>query len=154
MPQQLPADKSRYTLTCCFSADLNTAQALAAATRLSRDPKLAASDLAVLVSAAEALLAVGLLDLVPEDLDAPAAEVALEPDEVARLLDERAEARRRGDFAAADAIRDRLDQIGIELRDTPSGTVWKARAAASPGRLITPRGFSDISLCRETERAG
>jgi cysteinyl-tRNA synthetase len=113
------------------SADLNTAQALAVLTQLSRDPELAAGDLAVLVAAAEALLAVGLLDLVPEDLDAPAAEAALEPDEIERLLDERAAARRRGDFAAADDIRDRLDQIGIELRDTPDGTVWKARAAAA-----------------------
>lgn len=113
------------------SADLNTAQALATLTQFSRDATLAAGDLAVLVSAAEALLAVGLLDLVPEDLDAPAADVALAPDEVDRLLGERAEARRRGDFAAADAIRDRLDQAGIELRDTPDGTIWKARAAAS-----------------------
>jgi len=76
-------------------------------------------------------LTVGLLDLAPEDLDPPAAEVALTPDEVDRLLGARAEARRRGDFAAADVIRDRLDQIGIEVRDTPDGTVWKARAAAS-----------------------
>jgi cysteinyl-tRNA synthetase len=115
------------------SADLNTAQALAVLTQLSRDATLAGGDLAVLVSAAEALLAVGLLDLVPEDLDAPAVDVALAPDEVDRLLGERSEARRRGDFAAADAIRDRLDQIGIELRDTPDGTIWKVRAAA-PGR--------------------
>jgi cysteinyl-tRNA synthetase len=35
----------------------------------------------------------------------------------ARLLDERRDTRRRGDFAAADAIRDRLYRIGIELRD-------------------------------------
>jgi cysteinyl-tRNA synthetase len=116
------------------SADLNTAQALAVLTRLSRDPALAAGDLAVLISAAEALLAVGLLDLVPEDLDAPPADAGLSPKEITRLLDERAEARRRGDFAAADVIRDRLDQIGIELRDTPDGTVWKARAAAAGTR--------------------
>jgi cysteinyl-tRNA synthetase len=113
------------------SADLNTAQALAAATQLSRDPEITADDLAVLMAAAEALLAIGLLDLLPEDLDAPAAEVALDPDEVARLIGERAEARRRGDYAAADVIRDRLGQIGIELRDTLDGTVWKARAAAA-----------------------
>ena len=110
------------------SADLNTAEALAVLTRLSRDPGLTTGDFAVLIAAAEALLAIGLLDLVPEDLDAPPAEPGLDPEVVEQMLGERAQARRRGDFAAADAIRDRLDQLGIELRDTPSGTTWKTRA--------------------------
>jgi cysteinyl-tRNA synthetase len=111
------------------SADLNTAQALAVLTQLSRDPEITADNLAILVAAAEALLAVGLLDLGPEDVDTPAGDVAADRDEVERLLSERAAARQRGDFAAADEIRDQLDQIGIEVRDTPSGTVWKARTA-------------------------
>lgn len=64
--------------------------------RLSRDPELSARDLTVLVAAAEASLSVGLLDLVPEDLDGPAAQPALEPDETETLLAERAAARRRG----------------------------------------------------------
>jgi len=68
------------------------------------------------------LLAIGLLDLGPEDLDAPATEPA---------------ARRRGDFAAADAIRERVDQIGVELRDTPDGTVWNARAEPANRRRGT-----------------
>jgi cysteinyl-tRNA synthetase len=113
------------------SADLNTAQVLAVLAQLSRDPGLAPSDLAVLVAAAEALLAIGLLDLAPGDLDAQAARVAIDPDEVDRLVGERAQARGQGDFAAADVIRDRLDQIGIELRDTPGGTIWKARGTRS-----------------------
>jgi cysteinyl-tRNA synthetase len=116
------------------SADLNTPQALAVLTQLSRDPKLAAGDLAVLISAAEALVALGMLDLVPEDLDAPPADVGLSPAEIERLMEERTEARRRGDFAAADVIRDRLDKIGIELRDTPGGTVWKARPGSASRR--------------------
>jgi len=52
---------------------------------------------------------------------------------------ERAEARHRGDFAAADDIRRSLDQAGIELRDTPGGTVWKPRPAAS-GRPVRDDG--------------
>jgi cysteinyl-tRNA synthetase len=113
------------------SADLNTARVLAVLAQLSRDRGLAPSDLAVLVAAAEALLAIGLLDLAPGDLDAQAARVAIDPDEVDRLVGERAQARGQGDFAAADVIRDRLDQIGIELRDTPGGTIWKARGTRS-----------------------
>jgi cysteinyl-tRNA synthetase len=112
------------------SNDLNTAQALAVLTELSRDPNVAGENLAVLVSASEALLAIGLLDLVPDDLDPPAAELALDADEVQRLINEREAARRQGDFATADEIRDKLDRIGVEVRDTGQGTVWKPRAAA------------------------
>jgi hypothetical protein len=65
-----------------LSADLSTAQALELLTRLSRDPKLSAHDLAILVSAAEASLAIGLPDLVPADLDLSATEAALERDEI------------------------------------------------------------------------
>jgi cysteinyl-tRNA synthetase len=39
-------------------------------------------------------------------------------------LDQRAEARARRDFVAADAIRDRLTAAGVILEDTASGTRW------------------------------
>jgi cysteinyl-tRNA synthetase len=111
------------------SNDLSTPEALAVLTRLSRDARLHDEELAVLLGAAEALLALGLLDLVPEDLDAPASELAISADEVETLLGERRRARESGDFATADAIRERLEELGIELRDTPEGTVWKPRRA-------------------------
>ena len=40
------------------------------------------------------------------------------------LLEARASARASGDFAAADAIRDRLRPLGVELHDAPDGTTW------------------------------
>jgi cysteinyl-tRNA synthetase len=43
---------------------------------------------------------------------------------VAGLLDQRAEARAAKDFAAADAIRDRIKDAGIEIEDTPHGPKW------------------------------
>ena len=43
---------------------------------------------------------------------------------VATLLEQRATARASKDFAAADAIRDRLKAAGIELEDTPQGPTW------------------------------
>ena len=52
-------------------------------------------------------------------LDAPKAE-SIE-DEVARKIEEREEARRRRDFAAADGIRKELLAKGIVLEDTPVG---------------------------------
>ena len=41
------------------------------------------------------------------------------------LIDLRARARENKDWAAADMIRDQLDQIGITLEDRPEGTIWK-----------------------------
>ncbi|WP_243059016.1 cysteine--tRNA ligase [Nocardioides sp. SR21] len=43
---------------------------------------------------------------------------------VAGLLEQRAQARADKDFAAADAIRDRIKAAGIEVEDTPHGPKW------------------------------
>ncbi|MBQ4133087.1 MAG: cysteine--tRNA ligase, partial [Desulfovibrionaceae bacterium] len=42
-------------------------------------------------------------------------------EEIETLLDERKEARKNKDFAASDAIRARLNEMGVEVRDTPAG---------------------------------
>ena len=44
--------------------------------------------------------------------------------EVERLIEERAEARSRRDYARADEIRDRLSDMGVEIADSPTGTTW------------------------------
>jgi cysteinyl-tRNA synthetase len=46
--------------------------------------------------------------------------------DIEAAIAERNEARRRKDFRAADAIRERLREQGILLEDTPSGTLWRA----------------------------
>lgn len=43
------------------------------------------------------------------------------------LLAERAEAKAAKDWARADALRDQLTAVGIELEDTPSGTRWNLK---------------------------
>nr|NCW97271.1 cysteine--tRNA ligase [Actinomycetota bacterium] len=43
---------------------------------------------------------------------------------VALLLEQREAARVRKDFAAADAIRDRIAAMGISIEDTPNGPRW------------------------------
>lgn len=39
----------------------------------------------------------------------------------------RAEARARKDYALSDSIRDRLEELGISLEDTPDGTFWREK---------------------------
>jgi cysteinyl-tRNA synthetase len=46
-------------------------------------------------------------------------------EDVEKLIKEREEARKNKDFEAADKIRDELLEKGIELEDSPDGTVWK-----------------------------
>jgi len=43
---------------------------------------------------------------------------------ISELLEQRQAARARKDFAASDAIRDRLTNLGISVEDTPSGPRW------------------------------
>jgi cysteinyl-tRNA synthetase len=40
-------------------------------------------------------------------------------------LEQRAAARARKDYAAADGIRDQLTALGVQVEDTPSGTRWE-----------------------------
>ena len=49
--------------------------------------------------------------------------------QVETLLAERKAARNARDYARADAIRDKLDQLGIEVMDTPEGPKWKKKQA-------------------------
>jgi cyanophycinase-like exopeptidase len=46
---------------------------------------------------------------------------------VGALLEQRAAARDRRDFAAADAVRDRMAAAGVEVRDSPVGVEWSLR---------------------------
>jgi cysteinyl-tRNA synthetase len=75
--------------------------------------------------------ALGLMEQDPEAfLDADRARrrarTGLTEAEIADAIAARNEARKRRDFAAADAIRARLKAQGISLEDTASGTVWRA----------------------------
>jgi cysteinyl-tRNA synthetase len=55
-------------------------------------------------------------------------QLGLSDEEIARiesLIEARTEAKKRKDFAAADAIREELTAMGVQLMDTPQGTVWE-----------------------------
>jgi cysteinyl-tRNA synthetase len=72
----------------------------------------------------------GLLGVVRPEYDQPCADIepqaapAVDPKKIETLIAERAAAKKAKDFARADAIRAELDAMGVELRDTPQGTVW------------------------------
>ncbi len=112
----------RRAFTEAMEDDLNTADALAAVFTLVRDINTAVAAGAG-KAAIEAFISVfdeltGVLGLVynrnTNSLDK----------EVEELIEKRTEARKARDFAAADAIRDRLREMGIVLEDTPQGVKW------------------------------
>ena len=94
---------------------------------------LAAGDTATAAEAASATR--GMLDVLGLDPWSDPWASATRNDDSATVIDalvqvaiqQRQEARARKDFAAADAIRDGLAEIGILLEDTPSGARWSMK---------------------------
>jgi len=54
-------------------------------------------------------------------------EKGLDEKQIRKLIDERTAARTNKDFARSDVIRGELDSLGIEVKDTPNGTVWRVK---------------------------
>jgi cysteinyl-tRNA synthetase len=125
-PAREACEAARAQFDAALSDDLNAPEALAAVHGL--------------VTRANTLLAEGGLgregaDLVRAELGSmdsafgvllPPGEDQLSAEEQA-LFDERQEARRRREFARADAARARLEAMGILLEDTPKGTRWRRK---------------------------
>jgi len=132
--KKLPAGESAEVAARCtafrdafqtgLDDDLNTSAALAALFDFIRDinrtlveGRLAAGD------RDRALAAVADADRVLDVL--PGAATGGADAEVEALIAVRAAARARRDWAAADAARDKLKALGIVIKDTPEGTVWR-----------------------------
>jgi cysteinyl-tRNA synthetase len=97
--------------------DLNTAEAIGAIFEYIRDINLAFETGGDKKSAEEALdildRVLGVLGLVPED--------EAVPDDVMVLVEQRKAARAAKDYAASDALRERIAALGYEVKDTPEG---------------------------------
>ena len=48
-----------------------------------------------------------------------------EREEIEKLISQRSEAKKNRDFATADRIREKLQSVGIQIMDTPNGTIWE-----------------------------
>ena len=108
--------------------DINTPLALAEVASIARRLNKATDsgvrrELALQVYAACDLL--GLMQVGAEEWFAGSKDGALPAAEIESLLEQRKQARESRDFAAADAIRDRLASVGVAIEDGPSGTRWR-----------------------------
>jgi cysteinyl-tRNA synthetase len=68
-----------------------------------------------------------LLGFVAADAPEPAAAPDPTEAQVAALVEQRTEARKRREWAESDSLRDAVLALGYEIRDTAEGTVWQKR---------------------------
>ena len=70
----------------------------------------------------------GIMQAAPaEFLHASAGNGAIAPEEITRLIEQRAQAKAEKNYAEADRIRDHLSEQGIILEDGPGGTTWRRK---------------------------
>jgi len=98
--------------------DLNAPAALAALWDCLRQEKLPPGSRLALLEQAEGIFGLGLFAQEPQE--------CLEP-ELTALLEERARARERGDYALSDRLRAELDGRGIIVEDTRQGQKWRRK---------------------------
>ena len=134
-----PDDPFLQTFIHCMNDDLNTAGALGhvfeKVKEMNRDMDAISGEPGKEIADKllkdrhhlfKATRVLGLLNERPEDFFtqlSPSNDA--DTDEIDRLVQERATARAEKDWAGADAIRDRLDEMGIILEDGPQGTTWR-----------------------------
>ena len=114
----------------CLCDDLNTPEALAKlndiVNRLSKantndDKKLLKEQV---IATANIL---GILNESPDNWLGIGKSSGSDENEINQLIEDRNEARKLKDFNKADEIRSKLTSMGIEIEDTPSGTIWRKK---------------------------
>ena len=108
--------------------DLNTPKALAEMFNLARVLNKATDEDERRQLAAELLASGDLVGLMQQDIEAwfsGGDDGELTADEIEKLLKQREAARAARDYAAADAIRDKLADAGITIEDGSAGTRWR-----------------------------
>jgi cysteinyl-tRNA synthetase len=138
----------RQRFEAAMDNDFNTAQALGClfdgvkvlnkVCRLAGSQQGTAEDLKLLQQAGATLRELaGLLGVLQHDpvqymqekKDKLLASITLSEEEISALIAERNAARERKDWAASDAVREKLLAHNVELHDGPDGTTWGVNAA-------------------------
>jgi len=110
--------------------DLNTSKALAEVNNIAKKLSLA-ENLDEKIKYKTRLLAsanvLGILQHSPKKwLGIGQIQDNLDSTHIEDLINQRNKARKNKDFKTADEIRDKLTELGIEIEDTPNGTIWRS----------------------------
>ena len=120
-----PMAVHRARFADAVSDDLALPKALAIAHEVASDAQLTEAQRRALLLDFDRVLGLSLEEPAIEETPLPAGAAA--------LLERRAAARAARDFAAADAIRDELGALGVEVRDTPYGQETTVRSTSRAG---------------------
>lgn len=110
--------------------DLNTPLAIAAMHELAGQMFKAQSDIEkqqlkwALLEAGKLL---GILQEAPATWFTAASDGEISPEEIEQLIEQRSAAKKAKDFAKADAVRQQLDDAGVEIQDTREGVRWRRK---------------------------
>lgn len=110
--------------------DLNTPLAIAAMHELAGQMFKAQSDTEkqqlkwALLEAGKLL---GILQEAPATWFTAASDGEISPEEIEQLIEQRSAAKKAKDFAKADAVRQQLDDAGVEIQDTREGVRWRRK---------------------------
>ena len=121
-PGAVPAE-----ILAALADDLNTPEALALLARYAEAARKATGAEEKRAAKAVLLGAGAFLGLLQQDPESwfKHADADIDPAWVDQQLEERAQARKRKDFATADRIRDELAAKGVVIEDGPQGARWK-----------------------------
>jgi cysteinyl-tRNA synthetase len=121
-------------LIATLADDLNTPEALAMLSRLAENARKATSPQDKKAAKGALLGAGGFLGLLQQDPEAwfKGSAAAVDAAWVESLLAERADARKRKDYATSDRIRDQLAAAGVVIEDGPQGARWKVNRDECP----------------------
>ena len=127
--EQLDANSFKDRFLNAMDDDLNTPRALAALFDLAREVNRAADQGKDVLGAQETLRHLGgILGLTLEGQQPSGGDQLAAKPFIELLLDTRAKLRAARQFELADLIRDGLNEQGVTLEDTPTGTQWEYRS--------------------------
>mgnify|MGYP006157512383 CR=1 FL=1 len=115
----------------CLCDDLNTPEALAAINKIANKLSKETDSSKISHLKGELLWSVNMLGILQESPDKwlgiGQADESTDSEEIEILIDKRKSARDSKDFSKADEIRQKLNSMGIEIEDTPNGTIWRTK---------------------------
>lgn len=127
-PEAIAAAAPPDDMIAALEDDLNSPRAMAAFFSLAKDLNKATDEdeksalAAQMYSSGELM---GLLGNDPDEWFAGHTDGDLSTDEIEKLIEKRNAAKKAGDYAAADAVRDQLLESGVSIQDGRDGTSWR-----------------------------
>ncbi|MCQ2460447.1 MAG: cysteine--tRNA ligase, partial [Ruminococcus sp.] len=114
-------DRLMKVFTDALDSDLNTSLAVTAVYDVLKSKSNSATKLALL-NEFDKVLGLDLTATAEKTAEKAEADKPQIPDEILELVEQRKNARKEKNFALADEIRDKIAQLGYEVKETRQGT--------------------------------